>query len=105
MPRGSKPGERRGGRVAGTPNKKSAAIIAAAKASGLLPHEFLLAVSRGEAVGDHFPTFEERLDAAKAAAPYYAPKLSTIDASLTGRDGGPIQHSISVAFVDPDDAG
>ena len=47
-----------------------------AVATGELPHEFLLRVSRGELIGNHVPTFEERIDAAKAASPYYQPRLA-----------------------------
>ena len=51
--------------------------------SGDLPHEFLLKVARG----DMFyhggvkirPTIEMRIDCAKAAAPYFAPKLAQLD--------------------------
>lgn len=74
-----------------------------AQRTGVLPHEWLLSVSRGEAVthmrlkieyhksgpnkGEEksrewveeiiYADFPTRLDAAKAAAPYYAPKLAT----------------------------
>jgi hypothetical protein len=50
MPRGSKPGERRGGRQRGTPNKstvlKNAAIAAAANDPNLSPLDFLLKLMR-----------------------------------------------------------
>ena len=50
MSRGSKPGERRGGRRRGTPNKKTvlrnAALAAAAANPELLPLEFLLGIMR-----------------------------------------------------------
>lgn len=75
---GKRPGA---GRPKGTRNKRTQETIAKAEAAGMLPHEFLLAVSRGEAVGDYQPTFDERLEAAKAAAPYYAPKLAAIEHS------------------------
>ena len=39
-----------------------------------LPHELLLAIARGERVGEHDPTFAERLSAAKASARYFAPE-------------------------------
>jgi hypothetical protein len=76
----------------------------AAMASGILPHEFLLAVARGERIKQLVPVgtqtidgveeqlfaerwlvpdFEKRMDAAKAAAPYYAPKISTVEV-ITG---------------------
>jgi hypothetical protein len=50
MPRGSKPGERRGGRQRGTPNKKTAlrnaAISAAAASPNISPLDFLLGLMR-----------------------------------------------------------
>ena len=50
MPRGSRPGERRGGRQRGTPNKKTvlrnAAISAAAAGSNLSPLDLLLGLMR-----------------------------------------------------------
>lgn len=71
--------------------------IAAAE-SGLLPHEWLLKVSRGDGILHHrvvikydrtgkeiertvveevvYADFTTRVDAAKAAAPFFAPKLA-----------------------------
>jgi hypothetical protein len=50
MPRGSKPGERRGGRQRGTPNKKTAlmnaALAAAAANPAISPLDFLLSIVR-----------------------------------------------------------
>ncbi len=54
-------------------------IIVATRAKGELPHEFLARVARGEAIDGYQPTFAERQAAASAAAPYFAPKLSTIE--------------------------
>jgi hypothetical protein len=69
MPRGSKPGERRGGRQPGTPNKTTqlvnAAFAATTSNSGLLPLDFFLAVMRDPSIPP-----EWRFKAAKAAAPY-----------------------------------
>ncbi len=45
----------------------------------MLPHEFLCAVAQGRELDGHKPTFPERLEAAKAAAPFYAPKLANIE--------------------------
>lgn len=42
MPRGAKPGERRGGRAKGTPNKKKAARALAIQIAGVEPKTFLL---------------------------------------------------------------
>ena len=71
------------GRKPGTRNKATVERIEKAAASGLMPHEFLLSVSRGEPIGDYAPSFAERLDAAKAAAPYFAPRLANVDVSST----------------------
>ena len=74
MPRGgSKPGERRGGRQKGACNKKTAELVAAVVASGLTPLDYLLSVMRDE----HNP-LHNRLDAAKAAAPFVHQKLAAV---------------------------
>lgn len=56
--------------------------------AGELPHEFLLRVSQGQMIGKVKPSLATRIDAAKAAAPYYAPKLSAVEIlqSLTDDD-------------------
>lgn len=60
-------------------NRASAKAIEAAKKTGLLPHDLLLATSRGESTpGVPKPTRAEISDARKAAAPYFAPRLSAI---------------------------
>jgi hypothetical protein len=65
MPRGSKPGERRGGRKRGTPNKKTAlmnaAIVAAAANPAISPPDFLLGLMR-----DPNASSELRIRAARA---------------------------------------
>lgn len=69
MPRGSKPGERRGGRQRGTPNKKTAlrnaAIAAAVSNPDISPLEFLLGVMRDPNVSTDL-----RIKVAQAAAPF-----------------------------------
>ncbi len=69
MPRGSKPGERRGGRQRGTPNKTTAltnaAMTAAAADPNLLPLDFLLGVMRDPNVQPDI-----RIKAALGAAPF-----------------------------------
>src|SRR3954447_9856967 len=68
MPRGSKPGERRGGRQRGTPNKstalKKAALSAASADPTISPLQFLLRVMRDPQA----PT-DLRIRVARAAAP------------------------------------
>jgi hypothetical protein len=73
MPRGSKPGERRGGRNAGTPNKKtvlkSAAICAAAADPNVSPLDFLLGLMR-----DPKLEIEVRVSVAEVALPFFHAK-------------------------------
>jgi hypothetical protein len=75
--RGSRPGERRGGRKKGTPNKRTAALRAALlaefKLSGGTPLDVMLAVMRNPAL-----PLQLRFDAAKKAAPFCHPKLAPI---------------------------
>src|SRR5262249_3752933 len=69
MPRGSQPGERRGGRQPGTPNKKTALVNAAFDAAtsnpDLSPLDFLLGVMRDASL-----SLDWRIKAAQAALPY-----------------------------------
>ena len=97
MARGGKqPGS---GRPKGSLSKVTAKAKQAAMETGLLPHEWLLKVSRGEGIThkrwvikydakgkelsrelveeEVYTDFSTRLDAAKAASPFYAPKLAT----------------------------
>lgn len=90
------------GRKPGAPNKRTADTIAKAEATGLLPHEFLLAVTRGETIDGHTPTFDERKDAAKAAAPYFAPKLASLEHA--GPNGQPLQPPTITIVRDADPA-
>lgn len=81
----------------------SAEVVETARATGMLPHEWLLAVMRGEQI-NHFaydsdtqeiievivlPTFADRMEAAKSAAPYFANKLQ------------PEKHAPGTGFSDP----
>lgn len=76
MPRGSKPGERRGGRSKGTPNGKTAEKVAAIEASGITPLDYMLRVMRDEGADE-----KRRDDMARAAAPFVHAKLSAIEMS------------------------
>lgn len=85
MPRGSKPGERRGGRQRGTPNKKTAlvkvAFAAATSNADLSPLDFLLGVMRDPSVSPDL-----RMRAAEVAARYVHPKAGgaqTNDSAVT----------------------
>ena len=84
MPRGgSRPGERRGGRKKGTPNKRTAerqAVLAAIKASGKDPISFFADLLRNEQA-----PLELRFQAAKELAPYTHPKLTSIESRMRRR--------------------
>lgn len=97
---------RGGGRKPGSVNRLAKDAIVAAKATGVLPHEWLLSVARGEPVPHKrwnitrdengkeisrelvdeliYPDFPVRMDAAKSAAPFYAPRLATQTVSVQG---------------------
>src|SRR5689334_15000923 len=93
MPRGSRPGERRGGRQKGTPNRATAAKAAAIAESGLTPLDYLVSVLRDETVPR-----AERMEAAARAAPYVHPRLSAV--AHTGADGGPIEVEQAIDLSD-----
>lgn len=69
-------GRKTGGRKKGTPNKATAAHRAALKEGGLTPLDFMLNRLR-----DEDATADDRMEAAKAAAPYLHPRLAAIDHS------------------------
>lgn len=83
MPRGSAPGERRGGRQKGAPNKatverrmRAQAGLEAAKQTGTMPLDIMLAVAAGGPEADKIS--DRQLQAAIAAAPYAHPKLAAV---------------------------
>jgi hypothetical protein len=84
MPRGSQPGERRGGRQPGTPNKKTALVNAAFDAAtsnpDLSPLDFLLGVMRDASLPPDW-----RIKAAQSALPYVHVKPSSSDRSSGNR--------------------
>jgi hypothetical protein len=85
-----------GGRPKGAKNKATVATEKAVAKSGLTPKDYLLSVMRDEDIDR-----DTRIEAAKAVAPYVHPKLSAIDATVTGKDGGPIEQSLTVQFIKP----
>jgi hypothetical protein len=101
MPRGCKPGERRGGRQAGTPNKKTAlvttAFAAATSNPELSPLDFFLAVMRDPSIAPDW-----RFRAAQAAAPYVHPKperAQAVDPEATAKQiEGPCKDLLYEAF-------
>src|SRR6266487_3056016 len=98
MPRGASPGERRGGRAVGTPNKfgEQRAIAVERAGKRLPPANLLIIAENSMAMAAKFqpgpkdnpnPEFDEgkyafwlnrAREALRDAAPYYAPKLHAI---------------------------
>ncbi|MCM8734597.1 hypothetical protein M5E06_10365 [Azospirillum sp. A1-3] len=95
---GKRPGA---GRPKGVPNKRNAETVAKAQAVGMLPHEFLCAIAQGLEIDGEKPTFEQRIDAAKAAAPFFAPKLASVNAQHSGPGGGPMRMVVERHIIDP----
>lgn len=81
---GARPGS---GRKKGGANKKTREVADAAAKAGVTPLEYLLSVMRSGA------TDVLRFEAAKAAAPYIHPRLSTVNANHNG------QVAVSVTIV------
>ena len=91
------PPQKKRGRPLGSGIADKQERVALAEALGLLPHDFLLSVMNGNPV-QHlkknketgkvkeitvYPNFRTRMDAAKYAAPFFAPKLLSKDVSKT----------------------
>jgi hypothetical protein len=99
MPRGSKPGERRGGRQRGTPNKKTAlrhaATAAAASNPDISPLDFLLAVMK-----DPNESPELRIKVAQAAAPFIHAKPGTARWKEPAASAKPIDGTCNF-IIDP----
>ncbi len=68
---GKRPGS---GRPKGAATKKTREIADTAAAQGITPLEYLLSIVRDESLER-----PERVDAAKAAAPYVHPRLATVE--------------------------
>lgn len=101
MPRGSRPGERRGGRRRGTPNKRTleglrAAQEAAKKIEQVIDgsfkgdgHALLMAIYKDPGYPLHV-----RIDAAKAAIVYERPRLAAIHV--------PVDQEVQTSSVEQD---
>ena len=107
------------GRPKGRTNSVTAEARKAAAETGLLPHEWLLKVSRGEPIEQKrwkiiydkqgnekgreliteevYADFPTRIDAAKAASPYYAPRLAVQNVSITGNQDAVAETLKSIA--------
>ena len=74
--RGAAPGERRGGRQKGTPNKATAARQAEIAKSGQTPLDYMLNIMR-----DPKQPKQRRDEMAKAAAPYVHPRIAAMQSN------------------------
>ena len=89
MPRGSAPGERRGGRRKGTLNKRTAEMLSEIEAGGEMPLAYMLRVMRDESV-----PMAGRMEAAARAAPYCHAKLSNVELTAAVQVEQPIDFSM-----------
>jgi hypothetical protein len=82
------------------PNKASIKRQAEVAASGLTPLEYLLTVVR-----DKRAARAVRIDAAKSAAPYVHPKLSSVAMQVAGDADNPLKHTMeaTIRFIRPGD--
>lgn len=89
MPRGAAPGERRGGRAKGTPNKLTADIKALAQVHGKDAIDTLAKIMKNIAAPE-----AARISAAKELIDRgYGRAIQAVE--LSGQDGGPIQSRTS----------
>lgn len=97
MPKGSKPGERRGGRQKGTPNRRTIwkdSAMEIMRHEGVNPMQILARAAAGEFMS------ELQLRAAMELAKYGWSQLQRVE--HVGRDGGPVEvaainlHALSV---------
>ena len=89
MPRGSAPGERRGGRQKGTLNKRTVEMLAEIEAGGEMPLAYMLRVMRDESV-----PMAGRMEAAARAAPYCHAKLANVELTAAVQVEQPIDFSM-----------
>ena len=98
MPRGSKPGERRGGRKAGTPNRATIEVKSAAQQyTGEAVQTIYNLMRDGESEQIRLAAAKELIDRGHGKAPQ--------SVEHTGEGGGPIKASIEVAFVSAKNTG
>ena len=91
MPRGSKPGERRGGRKVGSKNKLTIDALETLQKLNCNPLEMMARIALGiDDKGEPLTgaTLELRAKMAAELAPYIAPRLK--QSEHTGAEGGPI---------------
>lgn len=86
---GAKPGERRGGRQKGTPNKRTQAVTKILATVGCDPIEGMARIAMDETA-----ELGIRAQMYKELAQYVAPKRKAVQ--ITGEDGGPIKSEVTL---------
>lgn len=103
MPRGAKPGERRGGRPVGSPNKATSearqAIAAFVDQNAHRLTNWLDRVAEGDE--HNKPNPAKAFELYQSVVEYHIPKLARTE--LTGKDGEAMQSSLTVTFVKPNE--
>lgn len=108
----------KGGRPPGAMSKLAKEARERAQETGELPHEILLSIARGnpqpvrsvaydedsgeitvKITGYEIPDLEQRKDAAKAGAPYFAPKISTVEV-ISGVSDDELDNIIALAAAE-----
>jgi hypothetical protein len=86
-------GARKGaGRKPGALTTKTRELAEKAAEGGITPLDYMLSVLRDESL-----EAAARFEAAKAAAPYVHPRLSSVEAS--GPEGAPLIPAVAIEFV------
>src|SRR5918911_2245956 len=98
MPGGSKPGERRGGRRRGSPNRRTAEVAERLAALGCDPIEGMASIAM-----DPSNTPELRARMFAELAQYVAPKRKAVEHS--GPEGGPLvaEHRLDTSALSTED--
>lgn len=91
MPRGAKPGERRGGRAKGTPNKDKQSLLQLIqqKFPGYHPVIAMAEIANSD---DETVDLNTRFQAHKEVAQYVEPKRKAVEHS--GEGGGPVKWEL-----------
>jgi hypothetical protein len=76
---GTRKGDAKPAQPVGRVGRNARSIREWAYSSGMVPQVFLLRIMRGEVIDDHVPTFEERIDAAKACIKFFAPSMKQVE--------------------------
>lgn len=98
-------GVKTGGRKPGVANKATVdarkAIAEFVDGNAHRLTEWLDSVANGDPEHDIKPNPAKAFELLQSVVEYHVPKLARVDNTVSGPDGGPVQHSIAVKFVNP----